>query len=190
MTMTTSKIKSLSAATIGGLALAVLSHTSAADQMTQAPADGHSVVHRVTHSIAADTSYTASEAGYKWSRVQHSSPAAVNNWNTGKVEGQSGYKWSQARGNVNPNMYGSSFAASNYAEEAGYRWGLRNFSEQSGYRWGLRNFSEQSGYRWGLRNFSEQSGYRWGLRNFSEQSGYRWGLRNFSEHSGYRWGLR
>ncbi len=177
-------IKALGYAGIGTLALSIL--TPAA---TLAGTDGNvtssnissSLVHRVSHSLASTSNYTAnSNAGYKWGRsIQHNTESAQ--WAT-STPARSGNKWNSSQEASGPE-------AQSYAGASAYEWGTMNFAGQAGYRWGLNSFAGQSGYRWGLNSFADQSGYRWGLNSFADQSGYRWGLNSFADQSGYRWGL-
>ncbi|MFV8818327.1 hypothetical protein [Haliea sp. E17] len=176
----------LKIASIGTLAAVLLTPLSSLaevnSQSTGATQSSHSLVHRVSHTLANDRTYAASgNSGYKWAKGTQATETSAT-WAT-KANAQAGYKWNNAVAAEQNNEQG-------YASNANYQWGSMSFSEQSAYKWGLRNFSEQSAYKWGLRNFPEQSAYKWGLRSFSEQSAYKWGLRGFSQQSAYKWGLR
>ena len=110
---------------------------------------GHSLVHRVSHSLADSKAYTHSgSAGYKWGKsVQR--PEADSEWSDNNPS-QGGYKWGNS---ATTDKAGSE----SYAGASSYQWGSMSFSDQSGYRWGMRSFSDQSGYRWGMRSFAEQA---------------------------------
>ena len=130
---------------------------------------GHSIVHRVSHSLAESKSYTRStDAGYKWGKTEQRAESS-SEWTTTE-SARGGYKWGQANEAAKP-------AANSYADTSTYEWGTRSFSEQSAYKWGMRSFSDQSAYKWGMRSFSDQSAYKWGMRSFSGQSAYKWGMR-------------
>ncbi len=174
-------IKMIGYAGIASAALALLvptmSITESAQARTTSEESSASVVHRVSHTLAADTKYTASvSSGYKWGQKIEAVKSDVT-W-AGAEEPQSGYKWGKSSANVNLS------SSSSYAEQAGNPWGRRDFSEQAGNPWGRRDFSEQAGNPWGRRDFSEQAGNPWGRRDFSEQAGNPLGSSNFSEQAG------
>ncbi len=163
------KLASLSVLTVGLLT----SFNSFAETNTQeagAAGASHALVHRVSHSLASDRTYSQSgNAGYKWAKNTNAA-SDTTAWAHANAS-QAGYKWASAE---------SRSAASSdqgYAAAANYQWGSMNFSEQAAYKWGLRSFSDQSAYKWGLRSFSDQTAYKWGLRSFADQSAYKWGLR-------------
>ena len=175
-------LKTLSIAGIGSIALTLMTPAISVAEIDQTAksSNGHSLVHRVSHSLASSKSYGHSAtSGYKWGK-KSAATESTQQW-AESSERSSGYKW----GNSTP----AKSEAQSYAK-SGYQWGTMNFSEQAGYRWGMKSFSDQSGYRWGMKSFSDQSGYRWGMKSFSDQSGYRWGMKSFSGQSGYRWGMK
>jgi hypothetical protein len=141
-------IKLIGYAGIASAALALLVPTMSITESAQArntsEQSAASVVHRVSHTLAADTKYTASvPSGYKWG--QGIKPVKSDMAWAGAEEPQSGYKW--GRSSTNENLS----ASSSYAEQAGNPWGRRDFSEQAGNPWGRRDFSEQAGNPWGRR---------------------------------------
>jgi len=103
-------IKMIGYAGIASAALALLvpsmSITESAQARTASEESSASVVHRVSHSLATDTKYTAEQAGNPWGRTNVSEQAA-NRW---------------GRNNV--------------SEQAANRWGRNNVSEQAANRWG------------------------------------------------------
>ena len=137
--------KSLGIAGIGSIALAMIAPSvSFADAGQAAATNGtssHSLVHRVTHSLADSQSYTSSgTAGYKWGK---------------KIEqGQSDAKWAESTSTRSGYKWGDSSQADgeaqSYAGASAYEWGTMNFAGQAGYRWGMNSFADQSGYRWGM----------------------------------------
>jgi hypothetical protein len=116
-------IKMIGYAGIASAALALLvpsmTITESAQARTTSEAISASLVHRVSHTLAAKTQYTAEQAGNPWGRSN--------------VSEQAGNRWGR----------------SNVSEQAGNRWGRSNVSEQAGNRWGRSNVSEQAGNRWG-----------------------------------------
>ena len=135
-------IKTLGYAGVGSIAMAFMAPTIGfADASQASNADGSSLVHRVSHSLAGNENYTTNgPSGYKWGRKaeQTETKAAWAESSTGR----SGYKWGDAS-IAEPE-------AQAFAGNSSYEWGVRSYAEQAGYRWGLNNFSEQTGYRWGL----------------------------------------
>jgi hypothetical protein len=153
-------IKSLRYALLSGIALSISvpsvsfaeTEQNAASNMTGT----HSLLQRVSHSLANPGEYTGETSGYKWGRESTNTDTASARWaDTGNSRGS--YKW----GNSAPEPKSE---AESYADRSSYQWGAMNFVDQSGYRWGMRSFADQSGYRWGMRSFADQSGYRWGMR--------------------------
>ena len=147
--------KTLGYAGAASIAIAMMAPSlSFADAGQVAKASGassHSLVHRVTHSLAGSESYTStSQGGYKWGRKAEQ-PESNAKW-AGSTSTRSGYKWGDS-------------AASEPAE-------AQSFAGASSYDWGVQNFAEQSGYKWGLRNLADQTGYKWGLRNSADQTSY------------------
>ncbi len=132
-------IKMIGYAGIASAALVLLvpsmTITESAQARTTSENGSVSVVHRVSHTLAADTKYTAEQAG--------------NRWGHSNVSEQSANRWGR----------------SNVSEQSANRWGRSNVSEQSANRWGRSNVSEQSANRWGRSNVSEQSANRWGRSN-------------------------
>ena len=163
-------IKALSYAGVSSLTLALISPAiSHADIEQAAGAGSHSLVHRVSHSLADATSYTGSpNAGYKWGKERQPSGSEAQWAQDSQTRG--GYKWGQPKGHMDSDVPA-------YAGTASYEWATMSFPEQAGYRWGARNYADQAGYRWGARNYADQAGYRWGARNYADQAGYRWGAR-------------
>jgi len=151
------KIKALSYAGASSLTLALISPAiSHADIHQAAAAGSHSLVHRVSHSLADAASYTSSpNAGYKWGKERQPSSSEPQ-WAEGS-QTRGGYKWGQSEGHMDAD-------APTYAGTASYEWATMSFPEQAGYRWGARNYADQTGYRWGARSYADQTGYRWGAR--------------------------
>ena len=174
-------IKTIGCVGVASVALALLAPSLSAAETARSSAEAAvnsgNVVHRVSHALAADTTYTApgSLSGNKWAVKSVVEDSEVIWAESNKPS--TGFKWSEASESVN-------------VEQAGSRWGRRNVAEQAGSRWGRRDFSEQAGSRWGRRNVAEQAGSRWGRRNVAEQAGSRWGRRNVAEQAGSRWGRR
>ena len=164
------RIKALSYAGVSSLTLALISPAiSHADTQQAAGAASHSLVHRVSHSLADATAYTSSpNAGYKWGKERQPSNSEAQWAEDSQARG--GYKWGKSEGRMESDT-------PTYAGTASYEWATMSFPEQAGYRWGLRSYADQAGYRWGLRSYADQAGYRWGLRSYADQAGYRWGLR-------------
>jgi len=133
-------IKTLGYAGAASIAIAMMAPSmSFADAGQVANANGtssHSLVHRVTHSLAGSESYTStSQGGYKWGRKAEQ-PESNAKW-AGSTSARSGYKWGDSAA--------SEPEAQSFAGTSSYDWGVQNFAEQSGYRWGLKDFSEQTG---------------------------------------------
>ena len=165
-------IKTLVYTGVSSLTVAVFAPSIGMAEVNKAVAatesGSHSLVHRVSHSLADSESYTSNgPSGYKWGRKVEQNDAKVD-W-AGSTHARSGYKWGDEA------TSGAKVQA--YANNASYQWGVRSYADQTGYRWGLKNFADQTGYRWGLKNFADQTGYRWGLKSFADQTGYRWGLK-------------
>ena len=139
-------LKLLSYAGIGSIALAVLAPTLSFAETDQVSAENstnaHSLVHRVSHSLADAGAYTSGTSGYKWGKKTQQSNSANTQWAQSSSRG--GYKWGSAAPTSTPE-------SQSYAGEPSYQWGAMSFSDQSGNRWGMRSFSEQSGNRWGMR---------------------------------------
>ena len=179
-------LKAIKIACLGSVAAMLMTPALSIAETTQSNATvgagGHSLVHRVSHSLADSKAYThTGSAGYKWGKsVQR--PQTDTEWSDNH-RSQGGYKWGNSATSDKP-------SSDSYAGASSYQWGSMSFSDQSAYRWGIRSFSDQSAYRWGIRSFSDQSAYRWGIRSFSDQSAYRWGIRSISDQSAYRWGIR
>ena len=164
-------IKSLGCATISSIALTFLTpaiSVAEVEQTTVSTGSGsHSLVQRVSHSLAGAQSYTSgSPSGYKWGRKVEQRETDAQWAESRSVRGS--YKWG--------NTSATAPETQSYAGNASYEWGVRNYAEQAGYKWGLLNYASQSGYKWGLLNYASQSGYKWGLLNYANQSGYKWGL--------------
>jgi len=149
-----------------------------------------SLVHRVSHSLAADAQYTAAvvPSGYKWGHsAQVKTIRSAGNGSIGAASAephQDGYKWGKISASDDLSTQ------SNYVEQAANPWGRRDFSEQAANPWGRRGFSEQAANPWGRRDFSEQAANPWGRRDFSEQAANPWGRRDFSEQAANPWGRR
>jgi hypothetical protein len=157
--------------------------------------NGHSVVQRVSYSLAESESYSRpGNVGYKWGKTAEIGDS-ISQWETGPTD-KDGYKWDRTSSNHNPTS--RSFAGStaykwgsmSFSEQSAYRWGVRSFSDQSAYRWGVRNNSDQAAYRWGVRSVADQAAYRWGVRSVADQAAYRWGVRSVADQTAYRWGVR
>ncbi len=190
-------IKALGYASLSSIALTLLTPVSSiaeVEQTTVSTGSGsHSLVQRVSHSLAGAQSYTSgAPSGYKWGRKVEQRETDAQWAESRSVRGS--YKW----GNTSATApEAQSFAGNasyqwgvrNYAEQAGYKWRLSNFAKQTGYKWRLSNFAQQAGYKWRLSNFAEQAGYKWRLSSFAEQAGYKWRLSSFAEQAGYKWRL-
>ena len=139
-------IKALSYAGISSVTLALLAPSASFAGVEQSEAvtgtNPHSLVQRISHSLAEATEYTASASGYKWGKSALRSGSASTKW-ADSTSDHSGYKWGGSASDIKRE-------SQSYAGASSYQWGSMNFSEQSGYRWGMNSFSEQSGYRWGM----------------------------------------
>ena len=141
---TMNTIKNFGCAGISSIVLSLLAPSvSFAEAAVNNEPSTHSLVHRVSHSLAGADAYTSSRtAGYKWGQVSEQNESSKAKW-SGSNSVRSSYKW------------GDDSAAKpeskSYAGASSFQWGTMNFSDQSGYRWGARNFSDQAGYRWGAR---------------------------------------
>jgi hypothetical protein len=155
--------KSLGYASASTLAIALLAAPSMSIAETGGAAtSSHSLVHKVSHSLADSQSYTSGgNAGYKWGRKAEQTQTNAE-WAMEDAS-RSGYKWGNSD-NGQP-------AAHSYADSTTYTWGVRNYADQSGYKWGIKNYADQSGYKWGIKNYADQSGYKWGIKNYAEQWG-------------------
>ena len=148
-------IKTIGCVGVASVTLALLAPSlSAADAVPSRSAtalESGSVVHRVSHALAADSVYAApvSTSGNKWAGKSVADDSEVIWAESNKA--RSGYNRDEANNAVT-------------VEQAGSRWGRRNVTEQAGSRWGRRNVTEQAGSRWGRRNVTEQAGSRWGRR--------------------------
>ena len=164
----TIKIASISALTAALLAPAI-SMAEVSETNAEAGNGGHSLVHRVSHSIADSKAYTRSAAsGYKWGKGAEQTESS-SGW-AESTPARSGYKWGNSTTSAKPD-------AQSYAGASSYQWGSMSFSEQAAYKWGVRSFADQSAYKWGVRSFADQSAYKWGVRSFADQSAYKWGVR-------------
>ena len=153
-------LKTTGYAAIGSLTLALMTPAISVAEVNQvntnSASGSHSLVHRVSHSLADADNYTGgSDSGYKWGKQAARTESADAQWADSTTRG--GYKWGNSATTEKP-------ASQSYAGSSSYKWGTMSFSDQAGYRWGQRSFSDQAGYRWGQRNFSDQTGYRWGQR--------------------------
>jgi hypothetical protein len=181
---------------LGSIAATLMTPAISMAETGQATAEkstnGHSLVHRVSHSLASAESYSKSgTSGYKWGKKTEQAETSQK-W-ADNTTTRGGYKWgTSAAQDSSQSLAESSYewGTMSFSEQSGYRWGMKNFSDQSGYRWGMKTFADQSGYRWGMKTFADQSGYRWGMKTFADQSGYRWGMKTFADQSGYRWGMK
>jgi hypothetical protein len=155
---------------------------------------GHSLVHRVSHSLAGSKNYTrGNTAGYKWDQNAQR-PESSAEWSENSAP-RSGYKWGE-RATTKPteqSYAGTSsyqWGSMSYADQSAFRWGVRSYADQSAFRWGVRSYADQSAFRWGVRSDSDQSAFRWGVRSYADQSAFRWGVRSDSDQSAFRWGVR
>jgi hypothetical protein len=138
------------------LALGLITpNVAMAESGDSASANGHSIVHRVTHSLANADSYSNSSGGYKWGRKTESNADTSSKW-ADSTPARGGYKWG--------NSPAAKSGAHSYAGTTSYRWNSMGFVEQSRYKWGVRNYAEQARYKWGVRNYAEQARYKWGVR--------------------------
>ena len=157
-------IKTLKIATLGTAALVLatpaISHAEVEQATATSSGNGHSLVHRVSHSLAAAKSYTNSgTSGYKWGKDLEPSSSSAE-W-AASSNTRSSYKWgNSSTGSADTQSYAGT----------SYQWGTKGFSEQAGYRWGMKAFSDQAGYRWGMKTFSDQAGYRWGMKSYARQA--------------------
>ena len=140
--------KSLGYASAGTLAMALLAIPSLSiAESGEATTSSHSLVHKVSHSLADSQSYTSGgNSGYKWGRKAEQTQTNAD-WAM-QDNSRSGYKWGQSDD--------TSPASQAYANSASYQWGVKSYSEQAGYRWGLKSYADQTGYRWGLKSFADQ----------------------------------
>ena len=126
-------IKTLGYLGAGGIAIALLVPAmgiAGAGQSAAADGGSHSLVHKVSQSLAGNESYTSSgPSGYKWGDNAIAESAAPTFAST------SSYEW----------------GVKGYAEQAGNKWDLRSFAEQTGNKWDLRSFAKQTGNKWDLR---------------------------------------
>ena len=181
---------------LGSIAATLMTPAISMAETGQATAEkstnGHSLVHRVSHSLASAESYSKSgTSGYKWGKKTEQAETSQK-W-ADNTTTRGGYKWgTSAAQDSSQSLAESSYewGTMSFSEQSAYKWGIRNFSDQTAYKWGIRNFSDQTAYKWGIRNFSNQSAYKWGIRNFAGQAAYKWGIRNFSDQAAYKWGIR
>ena len=118
--------------------------------------NGHSVIQRVSYSLAESTSYNRSgNGGYKWGKNAEARES-ISQWESTSAA-QSGFKWNETDSK-------SDSSSPNFAATTSQKWGSMSFSKQAAYRWGVRSFADQSAYRWGVRSAAEQTAYRWGVR--------------------------
>ena len=149
--------KILRYAGITSLALSIVSPSTVFAEVKSSSKSSVSLVHRISHSLATDQTYTANgSAGYKWGRNSTESDPGAKWAESGSARG--GYKWgtsviSESKPNQQP-----------YAKAAAYHWDSMSSPEQAANKWGRRNFSEQTANKWGRRNFSEQTANKWGRR--------------------------
>ncbi len=182
-------IKTIGYAGVVSAALVLLAPSMTITESAQARTTGQenstSLVHRVSHTLAADTQYTAPlSSGYKWGqRIQPVKSEVV--W-AGSEKPQSGYKWGKSSAAANV----SQSASSNFSEQAANPWGRKDFSEQAANPWGRKDFSEQAANPWGRKDFSEQAANPWGRKDFSEQAANPWGRKDFSEQAANPWGRK
>ena len=151
-------IKTLGYVGAGGIAIALLVPAmgiAGAGQSAAADGGSHSLVHKVSQSLAGNESYTSSgPSGYKWGRKLEQTETDTN-W-VGSTSARSGYKWGD-------NAIAES-AAPTFASTSSYEWGVKGYAEQAGNKWDLRSFAEQTGNKWDLRSFAKQTGNKWDLR--------------------------
>ena len=127
--------KSLGYASAGTLALALLAGSSLSiaetgQSASNNGANSHSLVHKVSHSLADTQNYTSSgTSGYKWGRKSEQDNANAE-W-ASTTPARSGYKWG--------NSSTAEPAAQSYAGSASYEWGVKSYADQTGYKWGLKN---------------------------------------------------
>ncbi len=128
-------IKMIGYAGLASAALALLlpsmTITESAQARNTTEASSVSLVHRVSHTLAADTKYNVAvmPSGYKWGQKAQTVNSELV-W-TGSGDSQSGYKW----GKPSPIRLS---ASSNFSEQAANPWGRRDFSEQAANPWGRR----------------------------------------------------
>ena len=150
-------IKTLGYVGAGGIAIALLVPAmgiAGAGQSAAADGGSHSLVHKVSQSLAGNESYTSSgPSGYKWGRKLEQTETDTN-W-VGSTSARSGYKWGD-------NAIAES-AAPTFASTSSYEWGVKGYAEQAGYKWNLNSFANQAGYKWNLNSFANQAGYKWNL---------------------------
>ncbi len=145
----------------GSIAIAMLSSSLAVagtGEREAAVANGNasSQVHRVSHALAATSSYRgSSNAGYKWGR-KHVQSEPQGQWSE-SVAVRGSYKWDSTSTPSNSD-------ATSYAGTSSYGWNAMSFTTQSGYKWGHRSTTDQAGYKWGHRSTTDQAGYKWGHR--------------------------
>ena len=137
-------IKTLGYLGAGGIAIALLVPAMGivgAGQSAATAAASHSLVHKVSQSLAGTESYTSSgPSGYKWGRKLEQTQTDAN-W-IGSTSARSGYKWGD-------NAISES-AAPTFASTSSYEWSVKGYAEQAGYKWNLNSFANQAGYKWNL----------------------------------------
>ncbi len=132
-------IKLIGCAGVAAIALPLLISSVVVTEKAQArmvPEDAAgSLVHRVSHALAADAEYTATAipAGYKWGQKNYAS-TRKESWVGSEAPISSGYKWTKSNAAVDfSRSVGTSFA-----EQTANPWGRRDFSEQAANPWGRR----------------------------------------------------
>ena len=89
-------MKALSYAGIGALTLAMFTPAVSLAEVESASSStngSHSLVHRVSHSLAGASTYTSNgNAGYKWNKDVQPSESHTNQW-AETSSTRSGYKW-------------------------------------------------------------------------------------------------
>ena len=123
-------IKTLGYASVSTIAMALMAPSmSIADVSQASQGEAGNLVHRVSHSLAGNESYTTSgPSGYKWGRKAEQSESKAA-W-TESTAARSGYKWGDSSV--------SEPEAQSFAGNSSYKWGVRSFAEQSGYTLGCQ----------------------------------------------------
>ena len=191
-------IKAIKVAGLSSVAAILMTPALSLAEVTQGDVTigtgGHSLVHRVSHSLAGDKTYTrGTTAGYKWDQKSQRTESSAE-WSENSAP-RSGYKWGDSATTkpTEQSYAGTSsyqWGSMSYADQSAFRWGVRSYADQSAFRWGVRSYADQSAFRWGVRSDSDQSAFRWGVRSYADQSAFRWGVRSYADQNAFRWGVR
>ncbi len=175
-------MKKVGYASIAGLALALLTPSlSMADSaFDRSGSSEGSTVHRISHDLAMNESYTLTSAsGNRWGK-EAVPTLRDSSWAT-EARAQGGNRWSHTPSET------SQASSSDFAKKSGNRWRRSDNAEQAGNRWRRSDIAEQAGNRWRRSDIAEQAGNRWRRSDIAEQAGNRWRRSDFAEQAGNRW---